>query len=190
MAVRIYTKGGDRGMTSIHGGSRVSKDDVRIEANGCLDELNSVIGVVRSYLEEDDSRHDILFRIQRELMVAMSLVATPFDYRSKNPNVFDSTIIDFCEQVIDEIVAEMPENEYFILPGGNLVSSHLQWARTIARRSERRLWSLHKIDELPIDILQFMNRLSDLLFVMGRKEMLNADMEEEKWHKFLYKKKK
>ncbi|WP_287827315.1 cob(I)yrinic acid a,c-diamide adenosyltransferase [Bacteroides sp.] len=190
MAVRIYTKGGDKGMTSIHGGTRVDKDDIRIEANGALDELNSVIGVVRSFMAEEDSRHEILYRIQKEMMVVMSLVATPSEHREKNPNTFDESIIPYCEELIDEMVAQIPENEFFILPGGNPISAHLQWARTIARRSERRLWTLHRSDALPDELLKFINRLSDLFFIMGREEMSRDGKAEEKWHKFLYKRKK
>ena len=190
MAVRIYTKGGDKGMTGIHGGERVAKDDIRIEAIGSLDEFNSLLGVVRSFMSEDDDRHDILYRIQKELMVVMSLVATRTSNREQNPNKFDESIVEFCETTIDTIVERMPENEYFVLPGGNLISSHLHWARTMVRKSERRLWTLHKEDELPDSLLKFVNRLSDLLFVMARQEMLNSGRDEEKWHKFLYKRKR
>ena len=188
MAGKIYTKGGDKGMTSIHGGQRVPKDDIRIEANGSLDEFNSILGVIRSFMEEDDSRHDILYRIQKEMMVLMSLVATPNEIRSKNPNQLDGSIIEFCENEIDRMLSEMPESDYFILPGGNLISAHLQWGRTVVRNCERKLWTLHRQDPIPEEILQFINRLSDLLFVMGRFEMLNTD-KEEKWHKFRYKRK-
>ncbi|WP_018108575.1 cob(I)yrinic acid a,c-diamide adenosyltransferase [Bacteroides propionicifaciens] len=190
MAVRIYTKGGDKGMTGLHGGQRVPKDDLRIETIGSLDEFNSLLGVVRSFMKEDDARHDIFYRIQKELMVVMSLVATRSIDRDKNPNKFDETIVQFCEAKIDEIVEAMPENEYFVLPGGNLISSHLHWARTVVRKSERRMWTLNNEDELPEMVLKFVNRLSDLLFVMARQEMLNSGRDEEKWHKFLYKKKR
>jgi cob(I)alamin adenosyltransferase len=190
MAVRIYTKGGDKGMTGLHGGQRVPKDDLRIETIGSLDEFNSLLGVVRSFMKEDDARHDIFYRIQKELMVVMSLVATRSIDRDKNPNKFDETIVQFCEAKIDEIVEAMPETEYFVLPGGNLISSHLHWARTVVRKSERRMWTLNNEDELPEMVLKFVNRLSDLLFVMARQEMLNSGRDEEKWHKFLYKKKR
>lgn len=186
MAKRIYTKGGDKGMTSIHGGQRVPKDDIRIEVNGSLDEFNSILGVVRSFMDDDDDRHDILYRIQREMMVVMSLIATPNEIRSENPNQFDNSLIEFCESEIDRMIELMPESDYFILPGGSLISAHLQWSRTVVRNCERKLWTLHKLDPIPEEILQFINRLSDLLFVMGRFEMLNTD-KEEKWHKFRYK---
>lgn len=188
MAKRIYTKSGDKGMTSIHGGQRVPKDDIRIDVNGYLDEFNSILGVIRSFMDEEDHRHDILYRIQKEMMIVMSLVATPNEIRSQNPNQFDQTIICFCEEEIDKMVGVMPESDYFILPGGNLISAHMQWGRTVVRNCERKLWTLHRLDPVPEEILQFINRLSDLLFVMGRFEMLNTD-KEEKWHKFRYKRK-
>ena len=84
--MRIYTKGGDKGQTGIHGGQRVDKDDIRIEANGCIDELNSMIGVVRSFLPPEHEWQNLLFKIQTEIMVIMSHVATPSAIRDKNPN--------------------------------------------------------------------------------------------------------
>lgn len=188
--MRIYTRGGDKGKTGIHGGQRVDKDDIRIEANGCLDELNSMIGVVRAFLLPEHEWQQLLYRIQKEIMVVMSHVATPSGIREKNPNAIDYDIVLFCEKEIDRLTERMGGNNDFILPGGNLVSSHLHMARTITRRSERRLWTLHKTDQLPGLILQFINRLSDLFFVMARYEMFRHGSPEEKWKDFLYKKKR
>ena len=84
----------------------------------------------------------------------------------------------------------MQDNGFFILPGGTLISAHLQLARTVARRAERRLWTLYRKDPLPEEIMQFVNRLSDLLFTMARYEMFQQDHAEERWNSFLYKKKK
>lgn len=189
--MRIYTRGGDKGKTGIHGGQRVEKDDIRIEANGCIDELNSMIGVVRSFLPQEHEWHDLLFKIQSEIMVVMSHVATPSEIRDKNPNKLDHDIVSFIESQIDSLTQQMDDgNNYFILPGGNLISSHLHMARTIARRSERRLWTLNRKDELPPVILQFTNRLSDLFFTMARFEMYSQGQMDEKWQHFLYKRKK
>ena len=189
--MRIYTKSGDKGQTGIHGGQRVDKDDIRIEANGCIDELNSMIGVVRSFLPPEHEWQDLLFKIQSEIMVVMSHVATPSAIRDKNPNELDLNIVAFIENQIDNLTGQIEDkNGYFILPGGNLVSSHLHMARTIARRSERRLWTLNRKDELPAIILQFMNRLSDLFFIMARTEISRQEWPEEKWKHFLYKRKK
>ncbi len=187
--MKIYTRGGDKGKTGIHGGSRVDKDDIRIEANGCLDELNSIIGVVRAFLDKEHEWQKTLFYLQKELMVVMSQVATPSEMRAKNPNLLDENIVAFCEKEIDQLTDKMGDSNYFILPGGNLISSHLQLARTIARKSERRLWTLNRTDEVPETILKFVNRLSDLFFTMARFEMHQSGKEEEVWKDFLYKKK-
>lgn len=189
--MKIYTRGGDKGKTGIHGGQRVDKDNIRIEANGCIDELNSMIGVVRSFLPAEHEWQNLLFRIQSEIMVIMSHVATPSAIRDKNPNQLDATVVSFIEEQIDDLTGQIDAHDsYFILPGGSLVSSHLHMARTIVRRSERRLWTLNREDELPPLILQFMNRLSDLFFIMARVDMLHQNYTEERWHHFLYKRKK
>lgn len=189
--MKIYTRGGDKGKTGIHGGQRVDKDDIRIEANGCIDELNSMIGVVRSFLPQEHEWHKLLFTIQTEIMTIMSQVATPSEIREKNPNNLNEEIVSFIEDEIDNLTNKIEGgNNYFILPGGNLVSSHLHMARTIARRSERRLWSLNKVDELPLIILQFINRLSDLFFTMAKYELYSQGLTDEKWKLFLYKRKR
>lgn len=187
--MKIYTKGGDKGLTGIYGGGRVDKDNIRIEANGCLDELNATIGIVRSLLPEKHEWHEFLYTIQMELMVAMSQVATPSSIRDQNPNKLREDMDLYCEQEIDRITGEISESEYFILPGGTLVSAHCQLARTVARRAERRLWTLHRQDPLPDTILRFVNRLSDLFFTMARYEMQQQGNNEERWKLFLYKRK-
>ena len=96
--MKIYTRGGDKGKTGIFGGKRVSKDHPRIEANGTIDELNSVIGVVRAHLSSDHEWQPILFKIQTEIMVVMSQVATPSDIRATNQNVLDENLDKFCEE--------------------------------------------------------------------------------------------
>lgn len=188
--MRIYTRGGDKGRTGIHGGERVDKDDIRIEANGTLDEMNAQLGVVRALLPPGHEWHDVLGKIQRELMVVMSHVATPSAIRPNNPNSLSDDLVSFCEQHIDALTAQMPDNGFFILPGGTLISAHLQLARTVARRAERRLCTLNRKDPLPEAIMQFVNRLSDLLFIMARYEMFQQDHAEERWQSFLYKRKK
>lgn len=187
--MRIYTRGGDKGRTGIHGGERVDKDDIRIEANGTLDEVNAEIGIVRALLPAGHEWHDLLGKIQREMMVVMSHVATPSAIRDKNPNALSEDLVAFCEQQIDALSAKMEDNGYFILPGGSPVSAHLQLARTIVRRAERRLWTLNRKDPVSPEILQFVNRLSDLLFIMARYEMFRQGNAEERWQSFLYKRK-
>lgn len=186
---RIYTRTGDKGTTRIHGGERVPKDDIRIEANGCLDELNALIGVVRSLLEPEHEWNGLLYDIQRNLMVVMSLVATPSAIRHNNPNTLDENIVTDIEHKLDEFSSEVEELGFFILPGGTVVSAQLQLARTVARRAERRLWTLNRKDAVPEDILKYVNRLSDLFFVMAKLEMQKQNWPEERWNLFAYKRK-
>lgn len=187
---KIYTRTGDEGMTGIHGGERVPKDDIRIEANGCLDELNTLFGVIRSMLPETDGWQEKLYFIQRNMMIVMSHVATPSAIRDRNPNELPQDLDKFCENWMDEMMPQIEDNGYFILPGGTPLAAQLQYARAVARRAERRLWTLDRTDAVPREILRFINRLSDLLFVMARFEMQRQQWQEEKWLKFSYKRKK
>lgn len=187
---KIYTRTGDEGMTGIHGGERVPKDDIRIEANGCLDELNTLFGIIRSMLPETDEWQEKLYFIQHSMMIVMSHVATPSAIRDRNPNELPQDLDKYCEDWMDEMMSQLEDNGYFILPGGTPLAAQLQNARAVARRAERRLWTLNRTDEVPGEILRFINRLSDLLFVMARFEMQRQQWPEEKWMKFSYKRKK
>lgn len=184
---KIYTRTGDEGMTGIHGGTRVPKDDIRIEANGCLDELNTLLGIVRSMLSETDEWQTKFCYIQRSLMVVMSHVATPSAIREQNPNELPQDLDKFCEEWMDEMMSQLEDNGYFILPGGTPLAAQLQHARAVARRAERRLWTLNRTDAVPGAILRFVNRLSDLLFVLARFELQRQQWPEEKWMAFSYK---
>lgn len=165
------------------------KDDIRIEANGCLDELNALLGIIRSLLPETDEWQQKLYFIQRNLMVVMSHVATPSAFRAQNPNELPQDLDKFCEEWMDEMMLQLEDNGYFILPGGTPLSAQLQYARAVARRAERRLWTLHRKETVSQEILRFVNRLSDLLFVMARFEMQRQQWPEEKWQSFAYKRK-
>ena len=189
MMRRIYTRTGDNGTTGIFGGERVEKDDIRIEANGTIDELNTVIGIVRSLLPEQDEWHGWLYEIQMELMACMSHVATPSARRIENPNTLRTDLTGILEKRMDAMNAAMEDNGYFILPGGTQVSAQLHHARVIARRAERRLCTLHRQDPVPQSLLELINRLSDLFFVMARYEMYRQHWTEEKWKAFGYKRK-
>lgn len=177
---KIYTKTGDEGMTSIRGGIRVPKDHPRIEANGALDELNAMLGVARTLMSADDDRQALLTEIIHELMRVMSHVATPVG--KTNPRTLHVVELTAkMEQLIDEVQAKTTSSRHFILPGGTPLSAHLQWARTVCRRAERRLWTLHREEPLNPDILKFINRLSDALFAMARDEMERAGYAEEEF---------
>lgn len=186
---RIYTKTGDTGMTAIHGGIRVPKTDVRIEANGCLDELNVATGGVRTLLPAGHEWQPLLKGIQHNVMTAMSLVATRSDMRGRNPNCLPEDLVSGIESRIDAINGLCTLADSFIMPGGTPVSTALHWARVTARRAERWLWHLHGLDPVPGEILKYMNRLSDLFFVMARYELQQSGCEEEKWREFGYKRK-
>jgi len=216
MANRIYTKTGDHGTTGIHGGTRVPKDDPRIEAGGTLDELNCHLGVIRSMLRSflfsecpqekrvpvvpGEKHHspesgqaeramydDILHTIQKNLMTVMSLVATPSEQREKNPNQLPENLVADCEATMDALTESAGPSLHFLLPGGTPLAAQLQLARAVCRRAERRLWTLHRLDPVPEEILQYINRLSDLLFVMARCELARQDWPEERWKAFAYK---
>lgn len=125
--MRIYTRGGDKGKTGIHGGERVDKDDIRIEANGTLDELNAEIGIVRTLLPPDHEWQVLLGRIQREMMAVMSHVATPSAIRDQNPNPLPDDLTVFCESHIDDLSAQMEDNGYFTFREAHLFRRTFQW---------------------------------------------------------------
>lgn len=186
--MKIYTKKGDKGTTGLFGGSRVSKDDVRIECIGTLDEANSTIGLLRVKLGNDHAWQPNLHRIQKDLMDMMSHLARPSDAKKENKNPMPVDGAAFCEEWIDTLEAAMTSpSDYFLLPGGNEVSALCHVARTQMRRGERRLVSLIRADEVHEAIPAYINRLSDLFFTLARAEMDKAGVAEEKWQLFLYK---
>jgi cob(I)alamin adenosyltransferase len=186
--VKIYTKKGDKGTTGLFGGSRVSKDDVRIECIGTLDEANSTIGLLRVKLGNDHEWQPNLHKIQKDLMDMMSHLARPSDAKKENKNPMPEDGAAFCETWIDTLESEMTSpSDYFLLPGGNEISALCHMARTQMRRGERRLVSLIKTDTVHEAIPAYINRLSDLFFTLARAEMDKAGVAEEKWQLFLYK---
>ncbi len=163
---QIYTKTGDEGKTSLRDGVRVPKDDSRIEANGQIDQLNAHLGVVRSMLGDDEENSQLILAVQRELMTAMSHIATPDG--SVNPRELHAKEITAqLEQAIDS--ADYQGG--FVVPGGgSQLAAFVHLARTQARTVERRLWSLHREHPVNNDILVMMNRLSDYLFVLANEK--------------------
>lgn len=187
--MRIYTRTGDSGMTSIHGGIRVPKTDLRIETNGCIDELNVAVGSIRTLLKPNHEWQVLLREIQLNLMTSMSLVATQSDMREKNPNSLPDDLAGNVEKKIEEINAKCYPTDSFILPGGTPLASSLHLARVTARKAERQLWRLHEVDAVPEEILKYLNRLSDLFFIMARLELQQSEQKEEIWQEFGYKRK-
>lgn len=183
--MKIYTRTGDKGKTQIVGGAVISKDDIRIECNGKLDEANSFIGALRAQLEVDHKWQNSLQKILTDMMDMMSHVATPSSIREINKTNRAIDGPEYCEKWIDEMLSEIPEpHDFFILPGGNLVSAQCHVIRTVLRTAERRLISLNKEDPVEEFILKYINRLSDLFFVMARYELFVAGYDEEKLRPF------
>jgi cob(I)alamin adenosyltransferase len=188
--MKIYTKKGDKGTTALFGGSRVDKDDVRVNCYGTLDEVNSTIGLLRAKLGNEHEWQPKLQKIQKDMMDMMSHLARPSDCKKENPNPKPVDGAEFCEQWIDELEAAMTtKSDYFLLPGGNEISALCHVVRTQMRRGERLLVTLMKADTVDDYIAAYINRLSDLFFILGRAEMDKAGVAEEKWQLFLYKRK-
>jgi cob(I)alamin adenosyltransferase len=172
---RIYTRAGDKGQTGLVGGQRVAKDDLRIESYGTVDELNSFVGLARATAEQLAQNRErlsgfaaILKRIQHELFNLGSILATlPDDVRAKQPRVTHADI-EQLEREIDEANEELQPLRSFVLPGGSRLDAELHVCRTVCRRAERLLVSLAREESVPAEAVQYLNRLSDALFVWSR----------------------
>jgi cob(I)alamin adenosyltransferase len=184
MALKIYTKTGDDGTTGLFGGQRVAKDSYRIEAYGTVDELNSVLGQARA-LGVTAEHDELLGEIQEALFVLGADLATPVD---REPAKFQiprvtSSDVECLERAIDRMEESLPTLKSFILPGGTTAGATLHVARTVCRRAERCVVSLHAEDPsigwLPVE---YLNRLSDCLFVLARAVNHQAGVEEHPWH--------
>lgn len=181
--MKIYTRRGDSGTTGIHGGARVPKTDIRIEANGTLDELNSLIGIVRSFID-DEEKDAVLRDIQVNLMTAMSIVATPSESRGINPRRLPADAVGTIERRLDAISEKGCMSQDFVLPGGCRAAALLHHARTVCRRAERCLWQLDCEDKVEEELLRYVNRLSDLLFAMARETNCDEGVDNERWKRF------
>jgi cob(I)alamin adenosyltransferase len=165
--MKIYTKTGDAGETGLYGGSRIPKDSQRIEAIGTVDELNACIGYAMSQIR-DAEIHALLYRIQSELFDIGADLATPESHPKADGLRIPETLTQNLEAEIDRFQTELPPMTHFILPGGSAGGSILHLARTICRRGERCIVHLTKAESLNPEILRYLNRLSDLLFVVAR----------------------
>lgn len=187
--MRVYTRGGDKGNTSLFGGIRVRKDNIRVDCYGTFDEVNSFIGLLRSKLDTKHKWQEGLYKIQGDLMDIMSHLATPPEAKKPNPRNKPEDLPQYCEKWIDAMHAEMETpSEFFLLPGGTEISALCHVVRSQIRKAERKLISLTEITEVDGYILQSANRLSDLFFVLARYEIYNSDLDEEKWKAFRAKK--
>ena len=166
MSNKIYTKTGDKGTTGLFGGARVSKDDVRLEAYGTIDELNSFLGYLKDQAINDDIAQE-LYQVQNSLFNAGSILATD-PSKPEMKMEFNSSITLLIEASIDRMQSDLSPLTNFVLPGGHPVVSLCHIFRTVTRRAERRLVTLSKLGEEHKDIAVFLNRLSDYFFVLSR----------------------
>jgi cob(I)alamin adenosyltransferase len=177
--MKIYTRGGDKGSTGLIGGARVPKDDVRLEAYGAVDELNALLGEARSR-DETGEFDAALGEIQRDLFVVGSSLAAPDPDAAKLPD-FDGGPAERLEAWIDSMEEELPPLRSFVLPGGAPLGAALHRCRTVCRRAERAVVALSHGAAVAAEILIYLNRLSDFLFVAARLANRRAGVEEEPW---------
>jgi len=185
--MKIYTKTGDSGTTGLIGGARLPKHDLRIECYGTVDELNSYLGLVRDQKISSDSKAGLI-NIQEQLFTIGAILATDPELRQSSKGKRFQTpglkpeATTFLETTIDAMNAALPPLTHFILPGGHTTVSYCHIARSICRRAERNTTKLHAEQPVPTEILIYLNRLSDFLFVLARKLSKELMAEEIKWN--------
>lgn len=173
---RIYTRTGDKGTTALVGGSRVPKDSGRIEAYGTIDELNAIVGIVRTFLPQYEGRlgadgawyAGMLRRIQNELFDAGSELATPPGGEYEGMHRMSAAETKLLEEEMDRMEQELEPLKSFTLPGGGVLNAYLHQARTVCRRAERVMWRLRREELISDALIVYVNRLSDHLFVQSR----------------------
>lgn len=178
--MKIYTKTGDKGDTSLFGGQRVPKDALRIEAYGTIDELNSILGRVQA--ESSDKRiSEIIATVQKELFALGADLATPRSAPSKLVRRFEPKDAHTLEKLIDGLESRVKPLKSFILPGGSTIAAQIHVARTVCRRAERTVVRLSRNEDIGTGIMVYLNRLSDLLFVLARYANQAAGIPETTW---------
>lgn len=178
--MKIYTKTGDQGTTGLFGGKRVSKSDIRIDTYGTVDELNSWIGLLRDQ-EINASRTGVLIEIQDRLFTTGSILATaPDNSKVKIPSL-EASDIEYLEKEIDAMEATLEPMKSFVLPGGHQAVSFCHVARTVCRRAERLVVQLSGEESVDSLVIQYLNRLSDYLFVLSRKMGNELNIAEAPW---------
>lgn len=179
--MRVYTKTGDDGTSGLIGGTRVEKYDLRLESYGTVDELNSWIGLIRSQPIDQITR-EILLSVQNILFVIGARLATDLskaDLAKRLPLSMDEIVK--LEKEMDRILDQLPPMEHFVLPGGSNTISYCHIARTVCRRAERRVCQLAKEVPIPSELIKYLNRLSDYLFVLSRKVAVDEQVDEVQW---------
>ena len=178
--MKVYTKTGDKGKTSLFGGKRDSKHDIRIDAYGTVDELNSYIGLIRDQ-DIDPKSITTLIEVQDRLFTLGSILATePGNTKVKTPKLIPEDI-ELLESEIDQMNEHLPEMRSFVLPGGHTTVSYCHITRCVCRRAERLISHLSENEEIDPLVLQYLNRLSDYLFVLARKIVVDKAVKEVEW---------
>ena len=180
MAFRIYTKTGDQGKTALFGGRRVAKNDLRVEAYGTVDELNSFIGLLRDSLE-DSTHKSVLYEIQNRLFTVGATLASDPEKHPPTPDILEEDIT-LLEREIDRMDAQLAPLKNFILPGGHTSVSVCHVCRTVCRRAERLVVALDQTGPVEPLVLQYLNRLSDYFFMLARQLSHDLGVEEVIWN--------
>jgi cob(I)alamin adenosyltransferase len=185
--MKIYTKTGDQGKTSLFGGTRVPKHHIRIESYGTVDELNSYLGLIRDQ-QIDQNYKTFLADIQHDLFTVGAILATPHEnemLKNGQPRLniqrIEENDIEKLELAMDAMNESLPPMTNFVLPGGHTTVSYCHIARCVCRRAERLAVHLNEIDPIDERVLQYLNRLSDYLFVLARKLTFDLQADEVKW---------
>lgn len=180
---KVYTRTGDEGMTDLVGGERIPKDSLRIESYGTVDELQSVLGMLRAALSEQGDSDVVghIHRVQQDLFDLGSTLSTPPQHADRIKSPITAERIGWLEETMDRWNEELPPLRSFVLSGGGRFSALSHVARTVCRRCERVVLRLHREEEVPGPVLRYLNRLSDLLFVLGRHLAQAFDEEEPLW---------
>jgi len=179
----VYTRSGDKGSTSLVGGARISKSNLRLECYGTIDELNSFLGLLICCIN-DQSEKELLLFIQNKLFTVGSILATEDEETALRYGCkVNAEDIQLLERKIDEFDCQLPKMKYFVLPGGAISASYAHVSRTVCRRAERRIVELANQADVPDNVLVFVNRLSDFLFVYARLLCLKENNDEIFWNK-------
>jgi cob(I)alamin adenosyltransferase len=178
--MKIYTRTGDDGTTSLFSGGRVPKSHLRVESYGTTDELNSVLGLARA-LKPHPTTDAYLGQIQRQLFNLGADLATPLEAASSWVIRMDAATVTWVEDAIDALDADLPPLTQFILPGGSPAAAQIHVGRTVCRRAERVVVALKEYETVGEQVIHYLNRLSDFLFTLARWENWKAGLPEDKW---------
>ena len=178
--MKVYTKSGDLGETSLLGGSRISKAELQIESYGTIDELNSYLGLIRDQINNKNITLELIEIQDRLFTIGSHLANDKTKNKIQLPEIKERDV-NRLENEIDKLNEELPAMTAFILPGGHIIASHIHIARCVCRRAERQVVRLNKSWEIPKIIIKYLNRLSDYLFILSRKISKDFSGNEIQW---------